>query len=148
MLADYACTETVYDARVLRRDRRPTVQQLDFSTFGVKTFTVTATDANGGVTTKTVNYEVGGNVPPVVDAGTDQTVNGGEHVTLHGSAEDPDTGQILSYQWSQTGGPPVDAERRDDAERPVRTEPAVRRTARWPVRPHLPAPRRRRLRHR
>ncbi len=73
----------------------------------MKTFTVTATDANGGVTAKTVTYDVGGNVTPVVDAGPDITTNGGSTVTLAGSAVDPDTGQILSYQWTQTAGAPV-----------------------------------------
>ena len=146
VFADYACTETVY-ALVSCDATVPDGEQLDFSTFGVKHFTVTATDANGGVTTQTVNYEVGGNVLPDVDAGTDQTVNGGDAVTLHGAATDPDTGQILSYQWSQIGGPAV-VLNADDAERPVRAEPALHRSPRWTVRPHVPAPRRRRLRHR
>ena len=106
IFADYACTETVY-ALSSCVATAPNGSQLDFSTPGQKNFTVTATDANGGVTTKAVTYDVGGNVAPVVDAGTDITTNGGSTVTLTGSATDPDTGQILSYQWDQVAGPAV-----------------------------------------
>jgi hypothetical protein len=106
VFADYACTETVYQLASCEATA-PDGSQLDFSTFGQKTFTVTATDVNGGVTAKTVTYDVGGNVVPVVDAGSDITTNGGATVTLMGSATDPDTGQILSYQWDQVAGPAV-----------------------------------------
>jgi len=106
IFADYACTETVYELSSCVATA-PDGSQLDFSVFGPKTFTVTATDANGGVTAKTVTYDVGGNVTPVVSAGTDLTTNGGSTVTLLGGATDPDTGQILSYEWSQTAGAPV-----------------------------------------
>jgi K319L-like, PKD domain len=144
VFADYACTETVYQLSscVATADDGT---QLDFSTFGPKTFTVTATDANGGVTAKTVTYDVGGNVTPVVNAGTDITTNGGALVTLQGSATDPDTGQVLSYQWTQTGGTPVTLNP-DDANDPFM--PNQRFVARRPVRPDLPPPGRRRLRHR
>jgi large repetitive protein len=106
VFADYACTETVYALSSCVASA-PDGSQLDFSTNGNKTFTVTATDANGGVTAETVTYQVGANVTPVVNAGTDITTNGGALVTLQGSATDPDTGQILSYQWTQTAGTPV-----------------------------------------
>ncbi len=106
LTADFACTETVY-ALVSCNSTQAEGTPLDFSQFGQKTFTVTATDANGGVTTQTVTYDVGGNVPPTVNVGADQTVNSSANVTLHGSATDPDTGQILSYYWTQVSGPPV-----------------------------------------
>ncbi|MBN2282430.1 MAG: hypothetical protein JXO48_00910, partial [Deltaproteobacteria bacterium] len=45
--------------------------------------------------------------PPVADAGPDQLVDQGVPVTLDGSnSSDPD-GEIVSWQWTQTGGPPV-----------------------------------------
>ena len=106
VIADYSCTETVFPLASCVGST-PDGEALDFSTFGLKTFTVTATDADGGVTSQTVHYEVGGNVIPDVSAGADQNVTGGALVTLLGSAIDPDTGQVLSYQWSQTGGIPV-----------------------------------------
>ena len=104
--ADFECVETVYaltSCDATQADGTP----LDFSQLGVHTFTVTATDANGGVTTKTVSYSSGANVVPTVNAGPDQTVNGGTTVALAGSATDPDTGQTLSYQWTQVSGTPV-----------------------------------------
>ena len=47
------------------------------------------------------------NQPPVANAGQNQTVNSGDSVTLDGSgSKDPD-GNITSYSWTQTAGPPV-----------------------------------------
>jgi hypothetical protein len=115
IFADYECVETVYELVSCDAPLEDGAQ-LDFSVNGQQTFTVTATDANGGETTESVTYESGNNVVPEVDAGDDITVNGGQQVTLQGSAIDPDTGQVLSYQWDQIGGPPVtlNAEDADD----------------------------------
>ena len=41
------------------------------------------------------------NNPPVVDAGTDQSVMAGTAVSLSGSGSDPDPGQTLSFLWEQ-----------------------------------------------
>ncbi len=47
------------------------------------------------------------NHPPVANAGSAQTVNTGAVVTLDASkSSDPD-GDVLSYQWTQTAGAPV-----------------------------------------
>jgi hypothetical protein len=46
------------------------------------------------------------NIPPVVDAGDDQTVEIGETVTLVGTAHDDDN-DPLTYLWTQVGGPSV-----------------------------------------
>ena len=47
------------------------------------------------------------NQPPVANAGQDKTVNAADRVTLDGSeSKDPD-GNITSYSWTQTAGPPV-----------------------------------------
>lgn len=53
-----------------------------------------------------VSQTVVTNVPPVVDAGLNQSVSSGSVVTLSGSATDPD-GTIVSYLWEQTAGPTV-----------------------------------------
>lgn len=49
---------------------------------------------------------LGGNTPPVANAGPDQVVFEGITVNLSGAASDAD-GDPLSYQWTQTGGPSV-----------------------------------------
>ena len=46
------------------------------------------------------------NLPPVADAGPDQSVEAGVMVFLSGTATDPD-GAITSHVWTQTGGTPV-----------------------------------------
>ncbi|MDA9930145.1 PKD domain-containing protein [Alphaproteobacteria bacterium] len=48
------------------------------------------------------------NKPPVVNAGSDQVVDEGVTVTLTGSASDPDSGDVLTYAWTQTSGPDVE----------------------------------------
>ena len=47
------------------------------------------------------------NNPPTANAGLDQTVDEGTAVRLSGSSSDPDTGQTVTFQWTQTGGPAV-----------------------------------------
>lgn len=47
-----------------------------------------------------------GSVPPVANAGADQTAASAVAVTLAGSATDQD-GSIASYSWTQTAGPTV-----------------------------------------
>ena len=91
----------------LRLDRAPGNAARLLSQFGIKTFTVTATDTNGGVTRRPCQYDVGGNVTPDVDAGADRDGQRRRVVTLQGSATDPDSGQILSYEWTQISGTPA-----------------------------------------
>lgn len=50
--------------------------------------------------------QVGPNIPPVVSAGEDQTVIGGQKVILDGSAHDE--GRIVRAEWKQTQGMIVD----------------------------------------
>jgi hypothetical protein len=71
-------------------------------------FTLTVTDVLDIATTDSCIVTVTqGNLPPIVDAGLDQTVAEGAAVTLDGSrSSDPDDA-ISSYFWEQTGGVPV-----------------------------------------
>ncbi|NLD36638.1 MAG: hypothetical protein GX654_07205, partial [Desulfatiglans sp.] len=48
-----------------------------------------------------------GSLPPVANAGTDQTKAEGQVVTLNGSASSDPDGSIVSYNWTQTGGTAV-----------------------------------------
>jgi len=47
------------------------------------------------------------NVAPTSDAGEDQTVDPGATVTLNGSGSSDLNGDLLTYQWAQTGGQAV-----------------------------------------
>ena len=80
---------------------------------GTYVFQLMATDDKGAVGTKTVQLLVtvstivGGNLPPVVNAGLDQTATlakATDSIRLTGSATDPD-GTVVSYLWSQVSGP-------------------------------------------
>ena len=71
-------------------------------------FSLTVTDASGDENTDTCIVVVTlDNLPPIADAGVDQTVNEGNPVTLDGSnSSDPD-GAIAAYLWQQTAGSAV-----------------------------------------
>jgi hypothetical protein len=79
------------------------------STSAVLTFQLVVSNgfASSGVATTTIT--VSGPRAPVVNAGPDQSANGGAQVHLTGSATDPNgaAAQPLKYQWSQTAGTAV-----------------------------------------
>ncbi|MBW3596230.1 MAG: PKD domain-containing protein [Planctomycetes bacterium] len=69
---------------------------------GLYTGTLTTTDDDGGSHSDTVAITVA-NVPPVADAGADQTVNEGDTVTLSGSFTDPGAADTHTFQWEVSG---------------------------------------------
>lgn len=79
---------------------------------GTYTFTLTATDPGGLSSTATTHVTVvKENLPPVADAGPDQTIGctgpSGINVTLDGSkSSDPD-GDTLSFVWKDGSGNPI-----------------------------------------
>jgi hypothetical protein len=73
-------------------------------------FLLTVLDKYGEIDTDTISIEAIANSEPVADAGgNNKEAAVGEQVTLDGTdSHDPDpTGQIISYIWEQSGGPPV-----------------------------------------
>ncbi|QZD90975.1 autotransporter domain-containing protein [Qipengyuania aurantiaca] len=71
------------------------------------TFEVTVTDPSGASSTDQVNYTVLSNAAPQPDAGADQTVQGGDTVTLDASSSSDPNNDQLTYSWSQSSGPNV-----------------------------------------
>ena len=72
---------------------------------GIVSFQLTVTDNGGLEHTDTCTVTVSWvNVPPVADAGADQTVNEGATVTLDGSGSTDIDDGIATYLWTQTGG--------------------------------------------
>jgi hypothetical protein len=72
-------------------------------------FSLIVTDDEGAEDEDSIEVEVKGNSKPMADAGSDKEAEIGEQVTLDGGgSNDPDpTGEIVSYDWEQTGSPSV-----------------------------------------
>ena len=71
-------------------------------------FILTVTDDEDATEEDSVEVEVKGNSKPSADAGGSKKAEIGEQVTLDGggSHDSDPTGQIVSYNWEQTGGSP------------------------------------------
>ncbi|MES9850440.1 MAG: hypothetical protein ABW170_01235 [Candidatus Thiodiazotropha sp. L084R] len=87
-------------------------------------FSLGVTDDNGETATDRVSIRVNPidagdnnpdvNIPPLADAGNDQTVEASQSVTLMGSGSDSD-GTVVSYQWTQLSGSAVNLSDSDTA---------------------------------
>ena len=112
-IVSYSWTQTNTEAPVTPSD--PTAAKPTFTSPNVGvdgealTFELEVTDTGGQINENTdVNTCIVNvtwvNVPPIADAGTDQTVDEGVTVTLDGlNSSDPDDGDsIASYSWTQT----------------------------------------------
>jgi len=72
---------------------------------GTYTFNVTVTDNSGGTASDQVTVTKNNPVPPVANAGANQTITlPTSSVSVSGSATDAD-GTIFGYAWTQVGGP-------------------------------------------
>jgi len=77
---------------------------------GTLTFELTVRDSNGFSATATVTITVTArpeNLPPVANAGPDQSVAANATVTLDGSRSFDPEGNPITFNWTQTGGTPV-----------------------------------------
>ena len=73
-------------------------------------FELTVTDGDGDSATDSVviTAKSDDNMPPLADAGSDQTATVRATVTLDGSlSSDPDAEDVLTYEWTQTSGTTV-----------------------------------------
>jgi hypothetical protein len=88
---------------------QPTFVSPDVSAGGESLiFSLTVTDASGDQDTDSCIVVVSlDNLPPIADAGVDQTVNEGDTVVLDGSNSSDSDGTIAAYLWEQTGGKAV-----------------------------------------
>ncbi|MFK7884927.1 MAG: tandem-95 repeat protein [Phycisphaerales bacterium] len=84
----------------------PVFEAPDVSGSSDITFELTVSDGLGEVTDSVTISVEGVNDPPVVDAGSFQSVQENDVVTLAGSVSDSDS-EELTYNWRQTGGPAV-----------------------------------------
>ena len=66
-------------------------------------YTLRVTDSENDYNTTTVVITVLPNTGPVVNAGSDQTVESGDSVTINGSGYDPD-GNSVTFNWIRVGG--------------------------------------------
>ncbi len=76
----------------------------------VVVMTLTVDDGYGGTDSKNVNINVANmNHNPTANAGGNQQKQEGDLVELHGTGDDADTEEVVSltFQWTQTSGPPV-----------------------------------------
>lgn len=101
-IASYAWTQTAGTAVTLAPPGNATTTFVAPDS-GTLTFQLTVTDNGGASHSDTVTVTVNG--IPVANAGPNRTVAAGAAVSLAGSATDD--GTLVSYEWTQTGGPPV-----------------------------------------
>lgn len=70
---------------------------------GTRTITLTVTDRSGASASDDMILTVSANLPPVANAGPDQTANHSQTITLDGTGSSDPEGAPISYAWSFDG---------------------------------------------
>ena len=119
---EYSWTQTSGDTVDLQDDNQPSAHFYAPYVYDDQTlkFKLRVEDSNGNSDESTISVKVENSVnsdsKPHADAGSDQTVNEGQWVTLDGDGSSDPDGSSLDYSWTQTSGPSVDLENDDEAE--------------------------------
>jgi hypothetical protein len=102
---DFGITAYLWDFGDTTTDTNPLTTHI-YTSRGTFLATLTVWDTVNQNDNDTVSISIE-NRPPISNAGPDQNVNKNQMVTLNGTGSvDPD-GDVLTYVWNQTNGPPV-----------------------------------------
>jgi hypothetical protein len=119
---DYSWTQTSGDTVDLQDENQPSAHFYAPYVYDDQTlkFKLRVEDSNGNSDESTISVKVENSVDsnskPHADAGSDQTVNEGQWVTLDGDGSSDPEGSSLDYSWTQTSGPSVNLENDDEPE--------------------------------
>ena len=76
-----------------------------YTSIGNYIATLVVTDDTGAKTPARIRIKVGGNLPPLANAGSDVRVAQGKMFSLNGSSSSDPEGEQLSYSWTLSGKP-------------------------------------------
>ena len=80
---------------------------LSISRDGLDNFGWSVTNITPGAINENQIVDANANIPPVANAGDNQTVGSGDEVTLDASGSYDSNGDIVFYEWTQLSGTPV-----------------------------------------
>ena len=85
---------------------------------GLDGFSWSVSNITPGAINENQILDANANIPPVADAGDDQTVSAGDEVTLDATGSSDSNGEVVFYVWTQLSGTPVSL---SDSESPITT---------------------------
>jgi hypothetical protein len=107
-IVSYAWKQVGGTTRTILNADTATPQVLTGPANGWGDFQLTVTNELGATSTDVMRLTWDdGNVAPIANAGSDQSVSGGAVVALDGSGSTDPDGTIVSYAWQQTSGPSI-----------------------------------------
>lgn len=94
------------------------LEGLSISRDGLDNFAWSVSNITPGAINENQILDANANIPPVADAGDNQTVGSGDEVTLDASGSFDADGEIVFYEWTQISGTTVSL---SDSESPITT---------------------------